>query len=1064
MAGGHATCCLTMYRTLLPSHALRLLTLATILAAGVRHVRADPIISEFMAATSTTLADEDREYPDWIEIHNPDATPVNLAGWYLTDSATNRTKWQFPAVTIAPGGYLVVFASNKNRRDPARQLHTNFALAAEGEYLGLIRPDGATVAFEYAPVFPPQNNSASYGVIPGAEGAWIRSYFSTPTPGAANATTGVVTLSQTVNFSRAAGLFTSPFQLELTGAGTGQHIRYETAPPSEVGAIVREPSAASPRYTGPLAVGGSLLIRAAVFTDNGQFRGVSSVAHYFRLESAGARGLAGFTSRLPVFVFDQHGYGGLNREDGTRFAWLYGFPARPNGEPTFAATTSFALPVSMAVRGASSAIFPKKSYNLDLSAGAGRRTHHGLGTGNPYDEWALVGVWQFDPSHIRNSVMYTLSNRIGRWAPRVHPVEVFLNTDGLPLDQSAYVGVYVLTDRVKIEQGRVAIAELSSSANVAPQVTGGYLLKIDVPEANEYTWKTDHGLDIDTQSSVLVASPKLDRLTAAQRDYIRGYVQRMENALHADRASGWRTRTHLDYLDRDSWVDHHLLNTFSSNPDALERSAFFHKDRGGRIVAGPIWDFDRALGSFIDDRSVRWDVWNGENAVQPWHFGWWGVIATDPEFMQAWVDRWQELRRDHFSSVRLTGLVDELAAGIGNAAAQRDAERWEDNVSHFGGTYAGEIAHLKDWVTRRAGWIDQQFAAAPTVVAGPSGITIDPIAGSQVAYTLDGSDPRSRGGDVAPNALLASGRVTVPLSANLQVRTYRADMKDRFPGSPWSSAVGGPSSTRLTPRSRLINLASRGLVGTGENALISGMVVADTASKGYLIRGVGPGLVPFGATGTVSNPQIAVYSERGVELFRNQGWLTGGNAGALRQAARTVGAFPLDEAGRDAALAVAMPGNAYTVQMTAPTGTTGIGLAEVYELDDFGGTSNLSTRAHVGTGERVLIGGFILQGGAHQRMLIRGVGPTLAALGVSNALRDPVLTLRSGVTEIASNRRWANNATVAEAGRRVGAFSLAASSADAALFLTLAPGAYTVEVRSDSGAEGVALLEIYEVP
>src|SRR5262245_5218864 len=117
-------------------------------------VRADPIITEFMASNTKTLKDSDGEYSDWIEIYNPDATPVNLSGWYLTDDAKTKNKWKFPAVTLAPNGYLVVFASSKNRIDPAAQLHTNFSLDGNGEYLGLIKPDGFTVASEFAPEFP----------------------------------------------------------------------------------------------------------------------------------------------------------------------------------------------------------------------------------------------------------------------------------------------------------------------------------------------------------------------------------------------------------------------------------------------------------------------------------------------------------------------------------------------------------------------------------------------------------------------------------------------------------------------------------------------------------------------------------------------------------------------------------------------------------------------------------------------------------------------------------------------------------------------------------------------
>src|SRR5207249_2907959 len=110
------------------SHPTSLLRAALLLALGfLAPLRADPIISEFLAANSKTLADDDGNFSDWIEIFNPDATEANLSGWYLTDSAATKTKWQFPAVTVPAGGYLLVWASGKNRRDPAKPLHTNFS-------------------------------------------------------------------------------------------------------------------------------------------------------------------------------------------------------------------------------------------------------------------------------------------------------------------------------------------------------------------------------------------------------------------------------------------------------------------------------------------------------------------------------------------------------------------------------------------------------------------------------------------------------------------------------------------------------------------------------------------------------------------------------------------------------------------------------------------------------------------------------------------------------------------------------------------------------------------------
>ena len=125
-------------------------------------LQAAPYISEFMASNDSTLSDEDGEFPDWIEVHNPDSSPVTLAGWTLTDDPSSPAKWTFPAVTIPAGEYLVVFASQKDRSLPGFPLHTNFKLSASGEYLALLRPD-QFIATEFNPAYPPQTKDISYG-------------------------------------------------------------------------------------------------------------------------------------------------------------------------------------------------------------------------------------------------------------------------------------------------------------------------------------------------------------------------------------------------------------------------------------------------------------------------------------------------------------------------------------------------------------------------------------------------------------------------------------------------------------------------------------------------------------------------------------------------------------------------------------------------------------------------------------------------------------------------------------------------------------------------------------
>lgn len=121
------------------------------------------LLTEFMAGNSSTLRDQDGEYSDWIEVYNESGTNVDLLNWSLADSPDNLTKWRFPSTNLPPKHYLVVFASNKDRRTPGGELHANFKLDAAGEYLALVRPDGS-IATQFAPKFPPQTADVAYGL------------------------------------------------------------------------------------------------------------------------------------------------------------------------------------------------------------------------------------------------------------------------------------------------------------------------------------------------------------------------------------------------------------------------------------------------------------------------------------------------------------------------------------------------------------------------------------------------------------------------------------------------------------------------------------------------------------------------------------------------------------------------------------------------------------------------------------------------------------------------------------------------------------------------------------
>jgi hypothetical protein len=167
-----------------------LLVVLALLLVATSPLAAQPVISEFMAQNNTVLADEDGAFSDWIEIYNPGPGTTNLNGCYLTDDPDNLTKWRFPAQNIAAGGYLVVFASGKDRAVAGTTLHTSFSLDADGEYLALVASNGTTVVSSFGTAFPNQYPDVSYGRQTSGSNPTLRTnqagYLISHTPGAAN--------------------------------------------------------------------------------------------------------------------------------------------------------------------------------------------------------------------------------------------------------------------------------------------------------------------------------------------------------------------------------------------------------------------------------------------------------------------------------------------------------------------------------------------------------------------------------------------------------------------------------------------------------------------------------------------------------------------------------------------------------------------------------------------------------------------------------------------------------------------------------------------------------------
>jgi hypothetical protein len=230
---------------------LRLFCIVTFIFISVRN-NAQIVISEILASNKSSIKDQFGENSDWIELYNNSATTINLLNWTITDDSTQPNKWSFPSVNLAPGEYMIIFASDRNLKEPANYLHTNFRLSATGEYLALYNSSGVLVS-GILPGFPLQYEDVSYGLINGKY-----EYINNPTPLAANSTELFVLPP---DFSTQRGLFTSPFQLVLSSSTAGATIKYTTdgSAPDLLNGFL---------YQAPLTIESTKVIRAVSILNN----------------------------------------------------------------------------------------------------------------------------------------------------------------------------------------------------------------------------------------------------------------------------------------------------------------------------------------------------------------------------------------------------------------------------------------------------------------------------------------------------------------------------------------------------------------------------------------------------------------------------------------------------------------------------------------------------------------------------------------------------------------------------------------------------------------------------
>ena len=387
----------------------------------------------------------------------------------------------------------------------------------------------------------------------------------------------------------------------------------------------------------------------------------------------------------------------------------------------------------------------------------------------------------------------------------------------------------------------------------------------------------------------------------------------------------------------------------------------------------------------------------------------------------------------------------------------------------FGTPAGGNVTAINETVTE---YVRASQASPISVTAINSGGTVA-ITWSSVegaTYKIETS-PDATTWTALASALTSSGGDTTSYSTTILAANYRVTLTALATydtrGAGGLTGVGNTATASVavgtTGTARLVNIATRAALGGTAGTPIPGFVLSGTGTKQMVVRAVGPTLGSFGVSGVLADPRLSLVSG-GATVASNDNWLAADTA-----AMAGAGAFALTGGSKDAALVVTLAPGVYSAPVTASDGGSGVALLEIYDASTSTTSAviNASTRAFVGTGDSVLIPGFVVSGTGSLRLLIRAVGPTLANFGVTGALADPTITLYRGTTALATNDNWsgaANAVEISAVATAVGAFALPAGSKDAALVTTLPAGSYTAIVSGVGGTTGTALVEVYVVP
>ncbi|MDA9120997.1 CotH kinase family protein [Flavobacteriales bacterium] len=423
-----------------------------------------------------------------------------------------------------------------------------------------------------------------------------------------------------------------------------------------------------------------------------------------------------FSSLLPIVVLNTNGQ---TIPDDPRIVIEMGIIDNGVGDANFLTDpfNDYNGLINIERRGSSSQSFPKKQYALETQDSLDNSLDVSL-LGMPIEnDWILHAPYS-DKSLMRNYLTYNWWRDMGWYTTRTKYCEVILNGD--------YQGVYILMEQIKWDNDRVDIEKMDGDDNQGDSLTGGYILKVDkTTGSGQFDW-TSHVDTFQGQPKVTRFQydyPNRDTITQEQEDYIQQFVYDWEQSLidstFMEPDSGYRK-----YVDANSFIDFFLIQEITKNVDGYRLSTYLNKQRdsrGGKLQAGPAWDFNITLGNANyceggEAGNYALDFPCNQEVIPFW----WHRMNQDSVYWNQVQCRYLELRSDLWSWPTINAQIDSNVAYLGQAST-RNFERWDILNSYvwpnnwIGGTYDNEIDSLKLWIQQRLSWLDQN-------IGSPSGL------------------------------------------------------------------------------------------------------------------------------------------------------------------------------------------------------------------------------------------------------------------------------------------------------------------------------------------------------